>query len=120
MVIDKNIKRARKKKALKDKIRGTKDRPRLTVYKSCKNIYAQIIDDVERVTLCSASTLDKSLNLTSDGKCNKEIASKVGKVLAQRAKEKKISKIVFDRNGYKYHGRIKALADACREEGLIF
>ncbi len=120
MVIDKYVKRARIKKALKDKIRGTKEKPRLTVYKSCRNIYAQIIDDVDRVTLCSASTLDKSLSLTGFGKSNKEIAGKVGKILAQRAKDKKISKIVFDRNGYKFHGRIKALADACREEGLIF
>jgi large subunit ribosomal protein L18 len=121
MIIDKRVKRVRRKKSIRNKIRGTIERPRLSVFKSCKNIYAQLIDDDNHNTLCMASTLDKSLDLKSSlFRCNKEIASSVGKVLAKRAKDKKITKVVFDRNGYPFHGRVKALADACREGGLIF
>lgn len=121
MVINKIIKRERKKKAIRNKIRGTAEIPRLTVFKSCKNVFAQLIDDDKRITLCSSSTQEKSLKKKSNvGMCNIENAKIIGKLLAQRAKKKSISKVVFDRNGFKYHGRIKALADSCREEGLIF
>ncbi len=121
MIIDKRVKRARRKKSIRNKIRGTLERPRLTVFKSCKNIYAQLIDDDNHNTLCMASTLDKSLALiSSTSRCNKETATSVGKLLAERAKSKKITKVIFDRNGYPFHGRVKALADACREGGLIF
>jgi len=118
MVIDKRKKRERKKKSIRSKIRGTAEKPRLTVFKSCKNIYAQIIDDDKRVTICSASTQDKDLAKKAEGQCNIDFAKKVGQALADRAKKKKVSTVVFDRNGYKYHGRVKALADACREAGL--
>jgi len=120
MVIDKKIRRNRKKKAIRKKIKGTAEKPRLSVFKSCKNIYVQIIDDQKQVTLCSASTKDKDLGLSSEGRCNIENAKAVGKLLGQRAKQQKISTVVFDRNGYPYHGRIKFLADACRDEGLSF
>ena len=90
-------------------------RPRLTVFRSNKNIYAQVIDDLKGVTLAAASTLE-------DGEkgCDKEAAARVGKLVAERAKDKGVSAVVFDRGGYIYHGRIKALADAAREGGLEF
>jgi len=108
--------RARRKRSIRIKIEGTQDSPRLTVYKSLKYVSAQIIDDTKGVTLVSASSQEK--NVTS-GK-NVEVAKEVGKLLAERAKEKNIDKVVFDRNGYIYHGKIKALADAARESGLKF
>ena len=92
---------------------GTKDIPRLNVYRSNKNIYAQLIDDETGVTLASASSMKLKGN-------NIEIAARVGKMIADEAKSKKISKVVFDRGGYLYHGRVKALADAARENGLEF
>ena len=92
---------------------GTKDIPRLNVYRSNKNIYVQLIDDKDGVTLASASSMKMKGN-------NKEIAAKVGKLIADEAKKIKISKVVFDRGGYLYHGRVKALADAARENGLEF
>ena len=102
---------------VRGKISGTPERPRLNVFRSNANIYAQIIDDVNGVTLVSASTLDK----TFDGATgNKEAARQVGKLIAERAKAKGIENVVFDRGGNLYHGRIKALADAAREAGLKF
>ena len=90
-------------------------RPRLSVFRSNKNIYAQVIDDIQGVTLAAASTLE------ADGKgADRDAAAKVGKLIAQRALEKGVSAVVFDRGGYIYHGRIKALADAAREAGLSF
>jgi len=90
-------------------------RPRLTVFRSNKNIYAQVIDDLKGVTLAAASTLE------GDEKgCDKDAAARVGKLIAERAKDKGVSAVVFDRGGYIYHGRIKALADAAREAGLEF
>ncbi len=120
MVIDKIKKRFRKKLSIRQNLRGTSQRPRLSVFKSSSNIYAQIINDDNHKTICSASTLEKELRETKFHHCNIEYAKKVGKLLAQRAKKNNITTIVFDRNGYKYHGKVKALADACREEGLIF
>ena len=92
--------------------------PRLNVFRSNSNIFAQIIDDEKKVTLVSASSIDKELKLENGG--NVEAAKKVGELLAKRAKKAKISKVKFDRGGYLYHGRVKALADAARENGLEF
>ena len=98
---------------IRQQIIGTKDIPRLTVYRSNNNIYAQIIDDENGVTLASASSMKMKGN-------NTEIAAKVGEAIAKEAKKAKITKVVFDRGGYLYHGRVKALADAARENGLEF
>ena len=100
------------------KLSGTKEVPRLNVFRSNNNIFAQIIDDEKAVTLVSASSIDKELKLTNGS--NVEAATKVGELLAKRAKEAKIKNVVFDRGGYQYHGRVKALADAARENGLEF
>ena len=97
---------------------GTKELPRLNVFRSNGNIFAQIIDDVAGQTLVSASSIDKELNLKNGG--NVEAAKEVGKLLATRAKKLKIKKVVFDRGGYLYHGRVQALAEAARENGLEF
>ena len=97
---------------------GTPECPRLTVFKSDKHIYAQIIDDVARKTLCSASTNDKGVDLSITN--NIGAASFVGKVIAERAKSKGIKQVVFDRSGYIFHGKVKALAEAARENGLEF
>ncbi len=100
------------------KVSGTVSVPRLNVFRSNNNIFAQIIDDENGVTLASASSIDKELKLTNGG--NVEAATKVGELLAKRAKKAKITKVVFDRGGYQYHGRVKALAEAARENGLEF
>ena len=100
------------------KVSGTQSVPRLNVFRSNNNIFAQIIDDEASKTLVSASSIDKELKLENGG--NIEAAEKVGELLAKRAKKAKISKVVFDRGGYLYHGRVKALADAARENGLEF
>ena len=102
---------------IRKKLAGTKERPRLAVYRSVSHIYAQVIDDVEGKTLASASTVDKTAK-TNGG--NVAAAKTIGKLVAERAKEKGVTKVVFDRGGYQYHGRIKALADAAREAGLEF
>lgn len=103
----------------KKNILGTKDRPRLVVFKSLKHIYGQIVDDVSGKTIASASTVEKDLK--PSGKVKKtEQAKKIGAALAERALAKKVEKVVFDRNGHIYHGRLKALADAAREKGLKF
>jgi large subunit ribosomal protein L18 len=101
---------------IRRKMQGTAERPRLNVYRSLNHIYAQVIDDASGVTLVSAST--KAANLKTGG--NVAAAKEVGKLVAERAKEKGVKKVVFDRGGYLYHGRIKALADAAREAGLEF
>ena len=112
----------KRKARIRKKVFGSPERPRLTVYKSLKHTYAQIVDDFSGETLVSASDLDKALRDTiKDAKINKtEIASKVGALLAQRCGEKQIKTVVFDRNGYPYHGRISAVADAARKAGLEF
>jgi large subunit ribosomal protein L18 len=103
---------------VRDKVSGTTESPRLNVFRSNGNIFAQIIDDENGVTLCSASSIDKELKLTNGG--NIEAATKVGELIAKRAKKAKIETVIFDRGGYLYHGRVKALAEAARENGLKF
>ena len=103
---------------VRNKISGTASVPRLNVFRSNGNIFAQIIDDVAGNTLVSASSIDKELKLKNGG--NVEAAKEVGKLLASRAKKLKIKKVVFDRGGYLYHGRVEALAEAARENGLEF
>ena len=112
----KNVSRVRRHARVRAKISGTKECPRLCVYRSNKNIEAQIIDDDKRVTLVSSSSM--SLKLANGG--NVEAAKAVGADIASKAKAKKIKKVVFDRSGYIYHGRVKALAEAAREAGLEF
>lgn len=115
--IDKNAMRLKRHVRVRGKISGTPERPRLNVFRSNANIYAQIIDDVNGVTLVSASTLDKEFEGAA-GNC--EAAKKVGQVIAERAKAKGIEEVVFDRGGYVYHGRVAALAEGARENGLKF
>ena len=115
--IDKNEARLRRHRRVRGKISGTAERPRLDVYRSAKNIYAQVIDDVAGVTLVSASTAEK--DFTEYGG-NKDAAKKVGMLVAERCKAKGIECVVFDRGGYLYHGRVKALAEGAREGGLKF
>ena len=112
----KNVSRKRRHARVRSKIYGTSSCPRLCVYRSNKNIEAQIIDDVKKVTLVASS----SMSLKLENGSNIEAASKVGADLAAKAKAKKIKKVVFDRSGYIYHGRVKALAEAAREAGLKF
>jgi large subunit ribosomal protein L18 len=114
---DKNKQRLKRHLRVRAKISGTADRPRLAVYRSNKNISAQIIDDVAGVTLVSASTLEASFEGIGS---NKEAARKVGAAIAERAKEKGIEAVVFDRGGYVYHGRVSELAEGAREAGLKF
>lgn len=103
---------------IRENLSGTSERPRLCVFRSNKNIEAQIIDDVKGVTLVSASSLEKELKLSNGG--NIDAAKVVGAEIAKRAKKAKISTVVFDRGGYLYHGRVKALAEAARDGGLEF
>lgn len=114
----KNAVRKKRHARVRSKLFGTTTRPRLNVYRSNKHIYAQVIDDINQTTIVSASTLDKELSLESTG--NVDAAQKVGELVAKRALEKGIKSVVFDRGGYLYHGRVKALADAAREAGLEF
>jgi len=114
---DTNVQRKRRHKRVRSKVVGTPERPRLNVFRSEKHIYAQVIDDSKGITLCSASSVEKAFDGSGS---NKEAARKVGKTLAQRAKEKGVESVVFDRGGYIYHGRVKELADAAREGGLTF
>jgi large subunit ribosomal protein L18 len=102
------------------KVSGSSDRPRLTVYRSLNHIYAQVIDDVQGKTLVSASSLDKETRKSNKGGGNVAAAKVIGKTIAERALAAGISKVVFDRGGYKYHGRVEALAQAAREAGLKF
>ena len=113
---DKNKLRLKRHRRIRGKISGTAERPRLSIFRSNKNIYAQVIDDVAGVTLASASTLDENVSDAT----KLEQAAAVGKAIAEAAKAKNISTVVFDRSGYLYHGRIQALADAARENGLDF
>lgn len=115
---DKNIVRKKRHARVRSKLSGTATRPRLNVYRSNQHFYAQVIDDTNSVTIASASTIEKDLNL--DSTSNLAAAVKVGELVAKRAQDKGIKSVVFDRGGYLYHGRIKALADAAREAGLEF
>ena len=112
---DKNVARLRRHRRVRGKISGTAERPRLDVFRSSKHIYAQIIDDVAGVTLVSASTVEKGFEGFGG---NVEAANKVGKMIAEKALEKGIKTVVFDRGGFVYHGRVKALAEGAREGGL--
>ncbi len=114
----KNDVRVRVHSRIRLKLRGSQERPRLAVFRSLKHIYAQVIDDREGRTLVAASSGEKKAGVASGG--NLAGAKEIGKLIAERAKSKGISKVVFDRGGYLYHGRIKALADAAREAGLEF
>ena len=114
---DRKMERARRHLRVRRKISGTAERPRLCIYRSNTNIYAQIIDDVAGNTLVAASTLDKEVKTK---KSNIEAAKEVGALIAKRAKEQKIENVVFDRGGYIYHGVVKELAEAAREGGLKF
>ena len=114
---DTNKARLRRHRRVRGKITGTAARPRLNVFRSATNIYAQIIDDTTGHTLCSASTLDKSFDGNGG---NKAAAHEVGKMIAERALEKGITTVVFDRGGYLFHGRVKELAEGAREGGLKF
>lgn len=105
---------------VRKKVHGTPERPRLAVFRSLNHIYAQVIDDTRGVTLVAASSLEPAIRGQRQGKPKTEVSKLVGALVAQRAREKGIEKVVFDRGGYKYHGRIKALADAAREGGLVF
>lgn len=116
--VSKNKRRIRIHQRIRRKVRGTPERPRLCVYRSLAHIYAQVIDDVHGRTLVSASSMDLAAELRSGG--NVAGARVIGKLVAERAKEKGVRKVVFDRGGYLYHGRVKALAEAAREAGLEF
>ena len=116
--VSRNEMRVERHKRIRKSINGNEERPRLNVFRSNANITAQIIDDEKGVTLVSASTLEKDLKITNGG--NIEAAKKIGAEIANRAKKAKITKVVFDRGGYLYHGRVEALANAARENGLEF
>lgn len=118
--VNRAVSRQRRHARVRAKVHGTTDRPRLNVYRSLEHIYAQVIDDTTGSTLASASTVDQDLrgDLVSLNKIDQ--AKAVGKAVAERAKAKGITKVVFDRGGYPYHGRVKALADSSREGGLEF
>lgn len=116
--IDRNSLRVKKHTRIRNKVNGTADRPRLSVYRSLNNIFAQIIDDVNGVTLVSASTIEKNGKVEAGS--NIEAAKVIGERIAKKALEKGIETVVFDRSGYIYTGRVKALADAAREAGLKF
>ena len=114
---NRRLERERRHRRVRTKISGTPECPRLCVFRSNTNLYAQVIDDVNQVTLASASTLDKEIKIK---KSNKEAAKEVGALVAKRAIEKNITAVVFDRGGYIYHGVVKELAEAAREAGLKF
>jgi large subunit ribosomal protein L18 len=105
---------------VRKRVVGTAERPRLNVFRSLNNIYAQIVSDENGKTIVAASTIDKEVKEAVKAGGNSAAATEVGKLIAQRAKKKKIKQVVFDRGGYQYHGRVKALADAAREGGLEF
>lgn len=114
MTSTKNTTRLSRKKRIRARVQGTPERPRLTVYRSLKAVYAQVIDDAAGKTLVSASTVE------AKAKSNVEGAKKVGEMIAKKAKDAGIKTVVFDRNAYKYHGSVKAVAEAAREGGLTF
>ena len=117
---DKNANRLQRHKRVRRKISGTSQRPRLCVFRSANNIYAQITDDTKRVTLVAASSLEAEVKSAVNHTGNKEAAKKVGELVAKKAVEKGITEVVFDRGGYLYHGRIQELAEGAREAGLKF
>ena len=118
MSLKKEDARLKRKRSIRKKVAGTPERPRLTVFRSARHMYAQVVDDVARTTIAAASTLDEQLVAELAGLKKKDRAKKVGALVARRCLDKGVSQVVFDRNGYIYHGRIAAVADAAREAGL--
>lgn len=116
----KNVRHARRDRRVRKDISGTPSRPRLTVFRSLKHIYAQVIDDVSAKTLVSASTVESEIRTKAAGLSKIDESRLVGVLLAERAKAANVTSVAFDRNGFLYHGRVKALADAAREGGLDF
>ena len=114
------IRKDRRKRSIRKKISGTSERPRMTVHKSNKNIFVQIIDDIEGKTICGVSTLIPAFKSKADTRKNLNFAVSIGEEIAKAAQEKGVKKVVFDRAGYKYHGVVKAVADAARKNGLEF
>lgn len=114
----KQTRRTRRRIGIRKRVSGTGAIPRLSIYRSLRHVYAQVVNDLDGTTLCAASTMDKGFDADTTG--NVEAAKAVGKLIAQRAKDKGIEKVVFDRGGFRYHGRVRALADAAREGGLKF
>jgi len=108
------------KRRIRQKIKGTSEKPRLSVFRSHKHIYAQLIDDTSGKTIASSSTLDKNINSKINSKSTCEASTIVGRLIAKKSLEANIENVIFDRGGHRYHGRIKALADAARENGLKF
>jgi large subunit ribosomal protein L18 len=117
-LINKNASRAKRHIRVRKKVNGSEERPRLNIYRSTNHIYAQVIDDAQGKTLAAASSVEKSLGLSTGG--NVDAAKAVGKAVAERAIAAGITKVVYDRGGYLYHGRVKSLADGAREGGLEF
>ncbi len=120
MTTKERVARERRHRRVRVRVTGTSERPRLNVYRSLEHIYAQVIDDVAGRTIVSASTLDAEVKKSADGKRKTDAAKIVGQVVAARAKNAGITRVVFDRGGNRYHGRVKALADGAREAGLEF
>ncbi len=118
--LDKRTSRAKRHGRVRKKVYGTPERRRLCVFRSLKHVYAQVVDDTSGTSVCAASTLSPELKTALKNGGNSEAAKAVGKLLAQKCAEKGVKKVVFDRSGYPYHGRIKALSEGAREGGLIF
>jgi len=112
--------RLKRKKRIRKKITGTLDQPRLTVYRSSKHIYAQLIDDIEQRTIVSASSTEKDIKNQPAFENKINLAKHIGDIIGKRAIEKGVKRAVFDRNGYMYHGRVRAIAEGAREAGLVF
>ncbi len=117
MATKKELRRTKIKYRIRHKVSGTSEMPRLSVFRSNKEIYAQVVDDVKGVTLTAASSLERGVEKSGT---KSEVAARIGKLVAERALEVGVKTVVFDRNGYLYHGRVKALADGAREGGLKF
>lgn len=118
--VNRNAKRMKRHGRARQKIKGTTERPRLNVFRSSNHIYAQVIDDIQGITIVSASTLDKDLKNKLSSTQNKEAAKLVGELVGKRALDKGVEEVIFDRGGYIYHGRVKELAEGAREAGLKF
>jgi len=114
------VARLKRQKRIRKRVRGNEERPRLCVFRSSAHIYAQVIDDIKGCTLVAASTLDSEFSENKEKITGKDAATVIGKLVGKRALEKGITKVVFDRNGFLYHGRVKALSDGAREAGLNF
>ena len=117
---NRKLARVKRHKRLRARVSGTESRPRLAVFRSLTQIYAQVIDDTKGNTLCAASSLEKEIREQADGKKKSQLSELVGSLVAKRAKESGITKVTFDRGGNRYHGRVKALGEAARKAGLEF